>query len=182
MFGIGPAEMIIILVVAIIVVGPDRLPDAARAIGKGIRGLRKEADQLRETIEDDGEFGDAVRELRGALRGDYLDIKPKKQPPKLDQMQTPAADGDSAAAIASDESGTGDDISGDASGTDEAPPARTIAAVPDPAAAGADAADADAAEPAELADTATGDDPADPDLPIIKPAGHAARKPDAANG
>lgn len=63
-------EIILIAVVALLVVGPDRLPSAAKAIGKGIRDLRQQTREFQQTIEKDTEIGGAVRELRTALRGD----------------------------------------------------------------------------------------------------------------
>jgi len=39
-FGIGPFEFLLILVIALIVVGPERLPEVARSIGKWVRYLR----------------------------------------------------------------------------------------------------------------------------------------------
>ena len=41
MFGIGPTELIVILVIALIVVGPERLPQLAGQIGKAIRDFRQ---------------------------------------------------------------------------------------------------------------------------------------------
>jgi len=41
MFGIGMPEMVVILVVALIVLGPRRLPEVARALGKGLAEFRK---------------------------------------------------------------------------------------------------------------------------------------------
>ena len=41
MFGIGLPELIIIMVIALIVIGPNKLPDAARALGKGMREFKK---------------------------------------------------------------------------------------------------------------------------------------------
>ena len=41
MFGIGMPEMVVILVVALIVLGPQRLPEVARALGKGLAEFRK---------------------------------------------------------------------------------------------------------------------------------------------
>ncbi len=38
---IGPAELIIILVIALVVIGPGRLPDVGAALGKSIREFRK---------------------------------------------------------------------------------------------------------------------------------------------
>lgn len=70
MFGMGMGEIVLIAVVALLVLGPERLPAAAKAIGKGIRDLRAQTKDLQETIEQDTQIGDAVREIRGALRGD----------------------------------------------------------------------------------------------------------------
>lgn len=50
MFNIGPQELLLILLVALIVVGPKRLPELSRSIGKGLRELRKAQDEVRKTI------------------------------------------------------------------------------------------------------------------------------------
>ena len=39
--GIAPIELIIIAVIALVVLGPSRLPDAARSLGKGMREMRE---------------------------------------------------------------------------------------------------------------------------------------------
>lgn len=41
MFGLGAPELIVILVVALVVFGPGRLPEIGGALGKGIRDFRK---------------------------------------------------------------------------------------------------------------------------------------------
>jgi TatA/E family protein of Tat protein translocase len=46
--GIGPLELVIILVIALIVVGPGRLPDVGSALGKSIREFRKAATDVKE--------------------------------------------------------------------------------------------------------------------------------------
>lgn len=39
--GIGMPELIVILVIALLVLGPKKLPDVARSLGEAIRGFRK---------------------------------------------------------------------------------------------------------------------------------------------
>ena len=38
--GIGPMELVIVLIIALIVLGPKKLPDAGRALGDGIRQFK----------------------------------------------------------------------------------------------------------------------------------------------
>ena len=59
MFNIGPAELIVILLVALIVVGPKRLPELGRTIGKALREFRRTTDDLKQSFEfgiDDDDF------------------------------------------------------------------------------------------------------------------------------
>jgi Tat protein translocase TatB subunit len=50
MFQIGSGELLLILIVALLVVGPKRLPELARSLGKGIRELRRAQDEVSRTI------------------------------------------------------------------------------------------------------------------------------------
>jgi TatA/E family protein of Tat protein translocase len=50
MFNIGPLELMVILLLALVVVGPSRLPEVGRSIGKGLRELRKVQDEMRDSI------------------------------------------------------------------------------------------------------------------------------------
>ncbi|HTC86296.1 MAG TPA: twin-arginine translocase TatA/TatE family subunit [Candidatus Acidoferrum sp.] len=45
-FGIGPVELIIVLVIALLVLGPGKLPDVGSALGKSIREFRKAATEV----------------------------------------------------------------------------------------------------------------------------------------
>ena len=40
-FNVGPMELVIVLVIALIVLGPKRLPEAGRSIGKGMREFKE---------------------------------------------------------------------------------------------------------------------------------------------
>jgi len=58
MFGIGISELVLILIVAFVVVGPDKLPKIARTLGKALHEVRRATEGLREEIEDGGSFLD----------------------------------------------------------------------------------------------------------------------------
>jgi len=53
MFGLGLPEIIIIMVVALLVVGPSKLPDLARSLGKAFNEFRRMADEVKETFEEE---------------------------------------------------------------------------------------------------------------------------------
>lgn len=53
MFGIGLPELVIILVVALIVFGPRKLPDLAKSLGKGLAEFKKASDDLKSSIDAD---------------------------------------------------------------------------------------------------------------------------------
>lgn len=50
MFGIGISEIIIILIIALLVIGPDKLPDLAKKLGKSMAELKRTTDDLRDSI------------------------------------------------------------------------------------------------------------------------------------
>jgi len=52
-FGIGFSEVMLILVVVLLVVGPQKLPEMAKTLGKGVRMLRRAGDDLRDAIQVD---------------------------------------------------------------------------------------------------------------------------------
>ena len=48
MFGVGPEELVLLLIIALFVLGPERMPKMARDVGRVVGDLRRTSDQLRE--------------------------------------------------------------------------------------------------------------------------------------
>ncbi|UCD83637.1 MAG: twin-arginine translocase subunit TatB [Deltaproteobacteria bacterium] len=53
MFNIGMSELLLILAIALIILGPKKLPDIAKALGKSLGEFRRASDEIKETIEAD---------------------------------------------------------------------------------------------------------------------------------
>ena len=63
MFGIGTWELVVILILALVILGPDKLPDVARKLGSSLAKLRRTADEVKREIDLDGLKGKIQSEL-----------------------------------------------------------------------------------------------------------------------
>jgi sec-independent protein translocase protein TatA len=64
----GPLELLVILVIALIVLGPKRLPEAARSVGRGMRELRESIQGEPDPYEDYDPEPDAEDESTTATK------------------------------------------------------------------------------------------------------------------
>ena len=80
MFGIGLPEMILIMALALIVVGPDKLPELARSLAKGLMELKKTAESLKDQLNEDGnpldELKPDLEEAAKTLKENLLESPP----------------------------------------------------------------------------------------------------------
>ncbi len=59
MLNIGTPELLVILIVALLVVGPQRLPELSRQLGRGLREFRKIQDDVKDMVKVDLDAPDA---------------------------------------------------------------------------------------------------------------------------
>lgn len=69
MFGIGMPELIIIFVIALIIIGPKKLPDLARALGKGMAEFRKATSEIKANLDMEDELRVMEEEIADSVSG-----------------------------------------------------------------------------------------------------------------
>ena len=71
MFGsVGPTELILIFIIALLVFGPKKLPEIGKSVGKAIREFKKASDEIKGRIEDEinaSEIKDVGRDLQSGV-------------------------------------------------------------------------------------------------------------------
>jgi len=96
MFGLGFWELAVIFLVAFLVLGPKKLPDLAKSIGKGLRDLRRASADLRSTVEEPlDELRKPLQELRDDLTDTVYSIREQVE---REAGELPAATGQPALA------------------------------------------------------------------------------------
>ena len=79
MFGIGMPELLLLLAIALIVIGPKKLPDLAKSLGRAMREFKKATNEFKETIQIDEDLSDVKKAFDG-LGEDIKDsVSPKKE-------------------------------------------------------------------------------------------------------
>ena len=83
MFGLGFQELIIIAIIALLIVGPKKLPDLAKTLGKGIRDFKNATDgitdDLKDTLKDENKKTDQGDGLENSLLGKKSEPEDKNE-------------------------------------------------------------------------------------------------------
>jgi len=115
MFGIGMPEMILIMAVALIVIGPKKLPDLAKSLGRALGEFKKATRELKDSIDIDDELQSVNASFDSLKKG--LEATADDAPASQSPTPSPANDaiypGDETADGLSEETGPGSSRSPD---------------------------------------------------------------------
>jgi Tat protein translocase TatB subunit len=98
MFGIGLPELLIIMVIALIVIGPSKLPDLAKALGKGMAEFRKATQEIKDSLDLDEDIQEVKKDLVDSVSGldEPIDLpeldKKEEEEPKYSDFDEVLAD------------------------------------------------------------------------------------------
>ncbi len=78
MFGLGAPEIIVILIVALVIFGPKKLPELGKSLGQGIREFKRGTQSMKDELE--GSFKDEPA-VKAAPAVETIKIEPTKVDP-----------------------------------------------------------------------------------------------------
>jgi sec-independent protein translocase protein TatB len=89
MFGIGMPEMLLILAVALIVIGPKKLPELAKSLGRAIGEFRKAASDLKESISVESDVSDVKASFENLGKEKKRPAEEETPAPEKQEEKTP---------------------------------------------------------------------------------------------
>ena len=102
MFDVGGGELVLILLVVLLLFGPNKLPELARSVGKGLRSVRKAQEDLTQQIRDiSADVSGPVTKIKDDIKKDITvsldpDAVPRSKPePPAPEKKEPDTDTES---------------------------------------------------------------------------------------
>ena len=85
MLGIGMPELIVIAVIALIVIGPEKLPGLAKTLGRMFGELKKATNEFKETMEVESKMADVKKAFDGINEKEIIDkVETVSEPENLE--------------------------------------------------------------------------------------------------
>ena len=114
MFGIGMPELLIILGLALVILGPKKLPDIAKGLGRAMREFRKATDEMKESLQEEteelGQIKDTIVEEIDRAAESEEDVGDEAEEPAEPEKDSGATAEDAGAGKAVEDAGNTDEV------------------------------------------------------------------------
>jgi len=78
MFGIGMPELLVVVGIALVIVGPKKIPDLAKSLGKGFAEFKKATQEIKNQLEIDDTIHD-IKDTINDAKGDIINVSSKDE-------------------------------------------------------------------------------------------------------
>jgi len=97
MFGIGGGELLIILIIAFVLIGPDKFPEIAKSFGKSMRTFKDTGSEIKKTIYEEVKKNDLdnitiITDLQADIKKATKDLNPINEIKKMTYDMNPLND------------------------------------------------------------------------------------------